>query len=104
MWRSGLADEEPEAPGGEPTVDDLIQAIREIRVGQFLLSTVSTLASLAYGKLESGDLGQAKAAIDAIQALLPVMADQVDEPILRDFEAALTNLKVAYADAVSRAE
>ena len=85
----------------EPTVEDLAQALRQIEVGQFLLSAVSTLASLAYGKLEQGELGQAKAAIDAIGALLPVLEGQVEEAFLRDFERALANLRVAYADAAS---
>ena len=95
---SGLADEERR----EPTLDDLAEALRQIEVGQFLLSTVSTLASLAFGKLDQGELAQAKAAVDAIGALLPVLKGQVEEGLLRDFERALANLRVAYADAASR--
>jgi hypothetical protein len=95
---SGLA-EDHEQPG----LDDLIQAIREIEVGQFLLTTVSTLASLAYAKLERGELEQAKAAIEAIRALLPVLEGQVEADLLRDFGRALANLQVAYADAASGA-
>jgi hypothetical protein len=86
----------------EPTIEDLAEALRQIEVGQFLLSTVSTLASLAYGKLEQGELAQAKAAVDAVGALLPVLHGQVDEALLRDFERALANLRVAYADAASK--
>ena len=93
---SGLADEPR-----EPTIDDLAEALRHIEVGQFLLSTASTLASLAFGKIEQQELPQAKAAIDAIGALLPVLEGQVEEPLLRDFERALANLRVAYADAAS---
>jgi hypothetical protein len=100
-----LADDEPELVGSdEPTIDELMEAMRQIEVGQFLLSTVSTMASLAYGKLESGNTGQAKIAIDAIQALLPVLEGEVEEAMLRDFQSALANLKVAYADAVGSAE
>jgi hypothetical protein len=98
---SELADEEPNE---QPTMDELRQAIREIKVGQFLLSTVSTLASLGYGKIESNDLEEAKAAIEAIQALMPVMGGQVEASIRRDFDSALANLKIAYADAVRRAQ
>jgi hypothetical protein len=94
---SGLADEERR----EPTLEDLAAALREIEVGQFLLSTVSTLASLAFGKLEQGELSQAKAAIDAIGALLPVLQSEVEDALYRDFERALANLRVAYADAAS---
>ncbi len=51
-----------------------MEALRQAKVGELLLSTVSTLASVAYGKLESSDLAEAKAAIDAIGALLPLLA------------------------------
>lgn len=94
-----MADEAPR----EPTVDDLAELLRQLEVGQFLLSTVSTLASLAFGKLEQGELAQAKAAIDAIGALLPVLEGQIEEGLVRDFERALANLRVAYADAASGA-
>jgi hypothetical protein len=82
-------------------MEDLAEAIRQIEVGQFILSSVSTLASLAFAKLDQGELEQAKTAIDAIQAILPVLEGQVDEALLRDFERALANLQVAYADAAS---
>ena len=95
---NGLAEDE-----AQPSIDDLAEAIRQIEVGQFLLSSVSTLASLAFAKLEQGELGQAKTAVDAIQAILPVLKGDVDEALLRDFERALTSLQVAYADAASGA-
>ena len=86
----------------QPTIEDLAEALRQIEVGQFLLSTVSTLASLAFGKIEQGELSQAKAAIDAIGALLPVVEAQVEDDLVRDFERALANLRVAYADAAAK--
>ena len=95
---SELADEEER----QPTIEDLAEALRQIEVGQFLLSTVSTLASLAFGKIEQGELSQAKAAIDAIGALLPVVEAQVEDDLVRDFERALANLRVAYADAAAK--
>ena len=95
---SGLADEEAR----QPTIEDIAEALRQIEVSQFLLSTVSTLASLAFGKIEQGELKQAKAAIDAIGALLPVLKEEVEDDLLRDFEGALTNLRLAYADAAAK--
>jgi hypothetical protein len=95
---SGLADETPE---GLPSIEDLAEALRQIEVGQFLLSTVSTLASLAYGKLEQRKFEQAKVAVDGFGALLPVLEGQIDDSLYRDFERALANLRVAYADAAS---
>ena len=37
-------------------------------------------------------------------SLLPLLQGQVDEGILQDFEQALTNLKLAYADAVGSSD
>ena len=64
----------------------------------------TTLASVAYGKLELKDTAEAKKAIDAIDALVPLLAGDVDEQISKDFTQALTNLKLAYADSVSSSD
>jgi hypothetical protein len=66
-------------------------------VDQFLVAAASTLASLASAKLEGGDLGQARKAIDALATLVP----QVEGPLRGELERALTNLQLAYASAAS---
>jgi hypothetical protein len=100
---SALAEDEQQAATDEASVDELIEAIRGIRVGQFLLSTASTLASLAYGKLDSGDLDETRAAIEALRALLPALEGQVEPEAKRDLERAVTNLQIAYTDAAGSA-
>ena len=63
--------------------------------------SVSTLAlARAYGKLEAGDLDEARLAIDALAALAAPARGPVDAS-RRDFEQALANLQLAYADAVT---
>jgi hypothetical protein len=64
-------------------------------VDQFLVAAASTLASLAFAKLEARDLAQARKAIDALATLLP----QVEGGLKGDLDRALTNLQVAYATA-----
>jgi hypothetical protein len=96
-------------PGGASaespfSVEGMLEALRQAKVGELLLSTISTLASVAYGKLELGDVAEAKTAIDAIGALVPLLAGQIDDGIRRDVDQALTNLRLAYADAVSNAQ
>jgi len=111
---SGLADEEKieredHGAGASPesidevqaTLESMLGAIREAKVGELILSTVSTLASVAYGKLESRELGDARLAIDAVGALLPLLSGEIDDAIRRDFDQALTNLRIAYANAVA---
>jgi hypothetical protein len=97
-------DHEHDHAADDAMLEDMLQTIREARVAPLILSTVSTFASVAYGKLEAKEFSEAKIAIDAIAALLPLLKGEVDEAILRDFEQALTNLRLGYADAVASAE
>jgi hypothetical protein len=97
-------EDEAEAEGLAGAVEDMLETIRQAKVAPLILSTVSTFASVAYGKLDAKDLPEAKAAIDVIDALLPLLTNDVDEEIRRDFGQALTNLKLAYANAVAAAE
>jgi hypothetical protein len=66
-------------------------------VEQFLVSAASTIASLAYAKLERNDLPQARKAIDALAALVPL----VEGELAPDLGRALANLQLAYAEAAS---
>ena len=87
------------AEGEEPEID--IEALQEqlasFAVEQFLISAASTIASLAYAKLEREDLPQARKAIDALAALAPLLEGE----LAADLGLALTRLQVAYAEAAS---
>jgi hypothetical protein len=87
------------AKGQDPEVD--IEALQEqlatFSVEQFLVSAASTIASLAYAKIERGDLAQARKAIDALGSLVP----HLEGELAGDLAQALTSLQVAYADAAS---
>jgi hypothetical protein len=87
------------ADGEEPEID--VEALQEqlasFSVEQFLISAASTIASLAYAKLERGDLPQARNAIDALAALAPLLEGE----LAADLGLALTKLQVAYAESAS---
>ena len=91
--------EHAERAAGEPTVEEVIEQVRGLPVGHFLLTTVSTLASLTYAKLEARDLEQARVGIEALSALVPVLEGEIEAATSRDLRAALANLQLAYADA-----
>jgi Domain of unknown function (DUF1844) len=80
--------------------DQLIEQVMKLGIGQLLLSTVSMVISLSFGKLEAGELDEARLGIDAVRALLPVFAGQIDEEMRKDLEQAVANLQLAYANAV----
>jgi hypothetical protein len=78
-------------------LEEIRQQLAALDVEPFLLSTASTIASLAYAKLEAGELDQAKKAIDALAALIP----QLEGEFAQELQQALTALQVAYATAAS---
>ena len=87
------------AENDDPEVDmeALQEQLASFSVEQFLISAASTIASLAFAKLEREDLPQAKKAIDALAALLPLLEGE----LAADLAAALTRLQVGYAEAAS---
>lgn len=97
-------EEDPSPPESarEITPEELTEMMRQLKVAEFLLSNMSTLAQLAYAKLDrsSRDLGDARLAIDALRAQLPVLEGTVPEQVLRDFGQVVTNLQLAFVGAV----
>jgi hypothetical protein len=93
----------------EPTPEELQAAIeaelRRIRVGDVLVQTIVTLVNLAARRLglaqgseEEFDLDQARDAIDAVRAIMPI-AQRSGAAELGPIEEALTQLQMAYAQA-----
>jgi hypothetical protein len=84
----------------EPTPEELEQLQQQLAsfsVEQFLVSTASTLASLAYAKLDRGELEQAKKAIDALGDLVP----HLEGELAADLRLALSRLQVAFVESAS---
>jgi hypothetical protein len=76
-----------------------VDELRKAKVSDLLVHTCSLLASLAFGKLspELLDLDQARLAIDALDALGPLL----EEGPRRDIQQVVANLKLAYAETAS---
>ncbi len=89
-----MADDRP-----EPEIDltALQEQLAAFDVADLLASSASTIASLAFAKVEHGELEQAKKAIDALGSILP----HLEGSLAAELRAALARLQVAYADAVS---
>lgn len=87
----------------ELSPEQLIDEIKKLRVADLILSTVTTLAQLAYAKLEepSRDLEQAQLAIDSILVLLPKLEGHIPAELSRDLGQMVTSLQLAYAQAAT---
>jgi hypothetical protein len=106
----GSADQGPERPPEQqpaemPSPEELAEQLRQLKASDVVLSLIPTLGQLAYAKLDPAarDVVEARVAIDAIRALLPVIADTVPADVTRDLQQLVTNLQLAYAAAVDEA-
>ncbi|MBA3718521.1 MAG: hypothetical protein H0W87_09895, partial [Actinobacteria bacterium] len=77
--------------------------LKKLKVSDLLIQTLYTVSSLGYSRLatENRDLDQAKLAIEAMRALIPVLAESVPEEVLSDFNQVMSNMQLAYAKAVA---
>lgn len=92
---------DPPQPSDEELVRQLEAELQKLKVSDLLVQTLYTVSSLGYRRLseEQRDLEQARLAIEALRALLPVLEGSVPDELVRDFKQVTANLQLAYADA-----
>ena len=86
-------------------IEEIQAELAKLKVSDLLLQTVYSVSSLGYHRLsgEGRDLDQARLAIDALRALVPVLEGAIPEDALRDFAQVVANLQLAYASEVAEA-
>jgi len=95
---------------GLPPDDELLRQLEEelktLKVSDLLVQTLYTVSSLGYRRLsdQDRDLDQARLAIEALRALLPVLDGSASEELVRDFKQVTANLQLAYAEAAKDAD
>jgi len=84
------------------TAEEVAEQVRRLSVGDLVVSTASALAQVGYAKLDPAarELEQAQLAIDALDALLPII-ERGDADAARDFRQVVANLKLAFAQAAA---
>ena len=92
---------EPTPPSDEQLLQQLEEELKKLKVSDLLVQTLYTVSSLGYRKLsaEDRDLDEARLAIEALRALLPVLEGSAPDELVRDFKQVTSNLQLAYADA-----
>jgi hypothetical protein len=91
------------SPDEQKLIQELQAELAKLKVSDLLLQTLYSVSSLGYHRLsgETRDLDQARLAIEALRALVPVLDGSVSEDALRDFNQVLANLQLAYASAAA---
>ena len=101
---------EPE-PGGPDEEDSeemrarIEEALEQLSIAQYLLDMAVELASLAYLKMgippdvnaKFKDMEQARLAIDAVDAIVGVLADRIPEEAVTALTGTIDNLKMNFA-------
>ena len=84
-------------------IEEIQAELAKLKVSDLLLQTIYSVSSLGYHRLsgEGRDLEQARLAIEALRALVPVLEGSVPEDALRDLNQVLANLQLAYASAAA---
>jgi hypothetical protein len=105
----GENEEQPsdaQPPSDEEVLRKVEEQLRDLKVSDLLVQTVYTISSLGWHKLSSSDrdLEQAKLSIEALRALLPVLAQSMPAEVKRDLEQMVANMQLAYASAVAEAK
>jgi hypothetical protein len=97
-----VADEAELEPPGDVSEEELLDALRQLKVSDVLVQSLSTISSLAFHRLseEHRDLEQARLAIEVLRAVQPVLRESLPPELARDFEAVTANLQLAFASAV----
>ena len=97
--------DEPERDSApdEEVLRRLEEELKRVKVSDLLVQTLYTVSSLGYSRLtgESRDLEQARLAIEAMRALVPVLEGAVPAEVVTDFNQVTANMQLAYAKAVS---
>jgi hypothetical protein len=96
----------PDPQREQQLIEELQAELAKLKVSDLLLQTVYTISSLGYHRLsgEAKDLEQARLAIEALKALLPVLEGAVPDEAVRDFNQVLANMQLAYASAAAEPE
>ncbi len=96
-------------PGGAGFDAELLQRlaaeVHKLPIRDLLVQTIGTISSLAWGRIsgEGKDLAQAQLAIDALRALIPVVAPTLSEQAGRDLNAVVSSLQLSYVKALGDA-
>ena len=99
-----MAEQPPseQPPSEQELLEQLEAELRKLKVVDVLAQTIYTVSSLGWRRLAEGedrDLEEAKLAIDALRALLPVLETVLPPEAMRDFNQVVSNMQLAFAKA-----
>ena len=98
-----MAADEEKRVSDEVSAEELAEQLRKIKVSDLVVQHAVGLIQLGFIRIagEQRDLDQARLAIDTLRALEPILREQVSSEMADELQGAVTNMQLAFADAVS---
>ena len=80
-------------------IEELQAELAKLTVSDLLLQTLHSISLLGYHRLsgEGRDLAQARLAIEALRALVPVLEGKAPKEELHEYNKLVENLQLAYS-------
>jgi hypothetical protein len=103
-----MAEQEPSEAEMAEFARQMQEQLRSLTAAELLSQTGITLVNVAAARLgmvdgtPDDDLAEARAAIDGLAALLPVLEQHVPGPLLDELRAGLAQLRLAYVELSGR--
>ena len=103
-----MAEQEPSEAEMAEFARQMQEQLRSLTAAELLSQTGITLVNVAAARLgmvdgtPDDDLGEARAAIDGLAALLPVLEQHAPGPLLDELRAGLAQLRLAYVELAGR--
>ena len=87
---------------------ELEEQLKSLRIEDILVQSLVTASAIGFRRLglsedtrQDRDLGQSQAAIEVMEALVPVLEKLLPEDLVASLRSSTTELKLAYVRAVS---
>jgi hypothetical protein len=103
-----MAEHEPSEAEMAEFARQMQEQLRTLTASELLSQTGITLVNVAAARLgmvdgtADDDLGEARAAIDGLAALLPVLEQQAPGPLLDELRAGLAQLRLVFVELAGR--
>jgi len=88
--------------------EELAEQLAKLKVEDAIISTLMTVSAIGFRHASTApdaggerDLEQTRLAIETMRALTPLLESKVPPELVRDFNAAVASLQLAYAKAAS---
>ena len=102
-----MSAESPTPEEQQRLAEEIAEQLAKLKVEDLVVNTLMTVSSIGYRHVAASsggaeaDLEQTRLAIETMRALAPVLEGAIPAELMRDFNQAIANLQLGYAQALA---